>query len=359
MSVLAFIREQLILCGASEGPPPPSRTSAPTKREKCCCSLGGRPSPRRPGEVISSQGRPCRQSPPSARCERLPPAAARAWGATSTERTGCSAGHCRDRACSVRRDSPVQNRSPRRAWASSSSPPSSFKISDSDAFGQTLAYSGPACQDEQLPGRGLYVPMQRGLGPRSGPPASISRGSLRQRREGGPGYESFNQDQCAAEHAQVHGAGRSTAVSTTSQPDRENTSTSSAPRPGLPAAALPTRPQAQRQNPLVKSGGSAAPSFIISEDGGSFFIGPEGGSFLVSHNGRSFLLSSEAGASFVLNGVDASSFYSSHGADGRSEAMHRVSSCKSPKAVRPVLSSVSAVPLRTQTSEPESQGACR
>jgi len=67
------------------------------------------------------------------------------------------------------------------------SPNSSFRTSTSSfhsALGNSVAYSGAAFaqQDDTLPGRGLYVPMQRGLGPRG--PSQRDPMSRQQRGEG-------------------------------------------------------------------------------------------------------------------------------------------------------------------------------
>lgn len=120
-------------------------------RENLLCSSGDSPkrnlsskSRRRPGEIISSQG--TAGQPP------LQPAACSLQldNHRAKSRSTCSR--------QPRTPSPLQRR-----WGGSRSPASSFR----ETLGNSLAYTGAAAsQQDDLPGRGLYVSMQRGLGPR-------------------------------------------------------------------------------------------------------------------------------------------------------------------------------------------------
>lgn len=127
-------------------------------REILLCSSGDSPRRhpnsaklrRRPGEVISSQGIARAVTPQ----HRLPATAdAPSWHH-----------HCHGvknqqvRPQQLRTPSPVQ-----RHWGGCRSPASSVR----EAFGNSLTYSGAAAiPEDELPGRGLYVSMQRGLGAR-------------------------------------------------------------------------------------------------------------------------------------------------------------------------------------------------
>uniref|UniRef100_A0A7S1L3F7 Uncharacterized protein n=1 Tax=Alexandrium catenella TaxID=2925 RepID=A0A7S1L3F7_ALECA len=133
-----FLRESL-LCSSDDSP-------------KC------EPNPRRrPGEIISSQGS-CVQPPPPREPLSVPkPLWERQRPRRCNSRTNCNR---------LRRTpSPLPGR-----WSASGSPCSSFCTAPSfrEALGGSLAYTGAAAaqQEEPLPGRGLYVAMQRGLEPR-------------------------------------------------------------------------------------------------------------------------------------------------------------------------------------------------
>lgn len=124
--MLEFLRGSL-LCNTEE-------PAAKTVRRAICCT--GTPSnqPRRPAEVISSQGAPvlAKNEIPTA----LP------W----------------DQPPRPKRDTtPLRNRSPMQSYRSTTS---------LSPLGTAIACSGAALQEDSQPGRGLYVAMQRGLGPR-------------------------------------------------------------------------------------------------------------------------------------------------------------------------------------------------
>jgi len=118
-------------------------------RESLLCSSDDSPKrdlnlKRRPGEIISSQGTPL-----VPRAVASAPAMARR----------CHEGAFRQRR--ARTPSPLTGR------LSSRSPGCSFRTAPSfrEPLGGSLAYTGAAAaqQEELLPGRGLYVPMQRGI----------------------------------------------------------------------------------------------------------------------------------------------------------------------------------------------------
>jgi len=102
-------------------------------RRTVCCTSGSQTSRRRPGEVISSQGAPrlAKNEVPSP----LP------WDSSSRKRE----------------TTPLRNRSPVQ----------SFRSTSSFALGNSMACTGAALaqQEDNMPGRGLYVSMQKGLGP--------------------------------------------------------------------------------------------------------------------------------------------------------------------------------------------------
>mmetsp|Transcript_102780 Transcript_102780/g.299784 ORF Transcript_102780/g.299784 Transcript_102780/m.299784 type:complete len:324 (-) Transcript_102780:169-1140(-) len=162
-----FLRENL-LCSSDDSP----------KRE-----LNSR---RRPGEVISSQGNPVHplQQRETASAPALPYERQRA------RRNNSRSNYGRAR----RTPSPLPHR-----WSSSRSPCSSFRTAPSfrEALGGSLAYTGAAAaqQEELLPGRGLYVPFQRGLEPRgvSRPPPALRARSpaAPEEEEGRPRNGSF------------------------------------------------------------------------------------------------------------------------------------------------------------------------
>ncbi|CAJ1350731.1 unnamed protein product [Effrenium voratum] len=122
--MLEFLRESL-LCNTEE---PPQKGG----RRAVCCT--GTPSQRRPAEVISSQGAPVMAK------NEIP--AALPW----------------DQPRPKRDTTPLRNRSPMQSFRSTAS------LSQSP-LGTAIACSTAALGDEG-PGRGLYVAMQRGLGPR-------------------------------------------------------------------------------------------------------------------------------------------------------------------------------------------------
>lgn len=154
-------------------------------REILLCSSGDSPRRhpnssklrRRPGEIISSQG--CAR--PVTPQHVLPVSAdTQSW---HHRYHGVKSPHVRTQ--QLRTPSPVQ-----RHWGGCRSPTASVR----EAFGHSLTYSGAAAMPEdELPGRGLYVSMQRGLGARgasrpgdlygrrtiSGAPSTSSRSSQR------------------------------------------------------------------------------------------------------------------------------------------------------------------------------------
>mmetsp|Transcript_113813 Transcript_113813/g.353594 ORF Transcript_113813/g.353594 Transcript_113813/m.353594 type:complete len:327 (+) Transcript_113813:98-1078(+) len=131
-----FLRESL-LCSSDDSP----------KRD-----MSSNPR-RRPGEIISSQGAPVH--PPLV---ESPAVQTMHWDYQWPKSRS---------SCSRQRRTPSPLRS---TGISSRSPAPSFRAARSfrEALGGSLAFSGAAAaqQEESLPGRGLYVPMQRGLGPR-------------------------------------------------------------------------------------------------------------------------------------------------------------------------------------------------
>jgi len=123
-----FIRDSL-LCSADEQEKVPMTTG----RRTVCCTTGATQSRRRPAEVISSQGAPvhAKNEVPSP----LP------WDSSSRKRE----------------TTPLRNRSPVQ----------SFRSTGSFALGNSMACTGAAlAQEDNMPGRGLYISMQGGLGPR-------------------------------------------------------------------------------------------------------------------------------------------------------------------------------------------------
>jgi len=144
----------------------------------------------------------------------------------------------------------------------------SFRIAPSftDALGNSLTYSGAAAQqDENLPGRGLYVPMQRGLG--------------------------------------MRGKGAEDKANARKEQERR--------RRGAQSEQERREPSPTNTRGLQKQGGA---SFIIGTGGG--------GSFVVNSEGRggSFIMNHEGG-SFIVN-LDGGSFYSMGSKDARLEAMN-------------------------------------
>lgn len=137
--MLEFLRGSL-LCNTEEPP-----VQKPLRRVICCT---GTPShkPRRPAEVISSQGDRVHAK------NEIPHALP--W----------------DQPARPKRDTtPLRNRSPMQTYRSTTS---------LSPLGTAIACSGAALQEDSQPGRGLYVAMQRGLGPRE------SRESVRDNRRG-------------------------------------------------------------------------------------------------------------------------------------------------------------------------------
>mmetsp|Transcript_96629 Transcript_96629/g.288518 ORF Transcript_96629/g.288518 Transcript_96629/m.288518 type:complete len:337 (+) Transcript_96629:63-1073(+) len=179
-------------------------------RESLLCSSDDSPKRglnprRRPGEVISSQGAPGhpeRQLQPLG----LPGALIGPYERQLARRTSSRSGGNGARRGTP---SPLPSR-----WTSSGSPRSSFRTAPSfrEAFGGSLPYTGAAAaQEETLPGRGLYVPMQRGIGQRgaSRPPVRRTRSPTRgEEGEAGPGTRSGSLVRCSTDPspAVVNGA---------------------------------------------------------------------------------------------------------------------------------------------------------
>lgn len=127
-------------------------------REILLCSSGDSPRRhpnssklrRRPGEIISSQGTARPVTP-----QHILPATT---DAPSWHHHYHGVKRQQVRSQQLRTPSPVQ-----RHWGGCRSPTASVR----EAFGNSLTYSGAAAMPEnELPGRGLYVSMQRGLGAR-------------------------------------------------------------------------------------------------------------------------------------------------------------------------------------------------
>lgn len=145
-AMLEFLRENL-LCSADDSPKRDIHQNSQRGGPALCCNgTGGRMRRRRPGEIISSQGSPVTAA--GAVPSSLP------WD--SQQRGGGRGG------------------SPLRRGREGGSPVNSFRHVPSfqSALGGSFACSGAAMDDRGMPGQGLYVSMQRGLGPRGNPPAS-------------------------------------------------------------------------------------------------------------------------------------------------------------------------------------------
>jgi len=128
-----FFREN-VLCGASDG---------------CAPERDRRPFPqdRRPGEVISSQGGPS---------DALPFFESHIRGSTPIR--------SRPQQRQLPPGSPLMGRSPRPTRRTLTK---SFSQDLREALGESFPASGAAVQEDALPGRGLCVNMQRGLGLRT------------------------------------------------------------------------------------------------------------------------------------------------------------------------------------------------
>lgn len=123
-----------IFCSAEDSP----KCEVLSLSRTCCGGSFHRAVKRRPGEVISSQGpRPTREAVPGA--GGYPLASGLQWN---------------------ERPKPAAQRSPKGTF------PQTPSASFNSPFGEVIACSGAAFaqKEEQLPGRGLYVPMQKGLG---------------------------------------------------------------------------------------------------------------------------------------------------------------------------------------------------